>query len=130
MNLVQQAEIDLVDTLEGDWSAPVILIAPDGTTYDKSANDNTLPLVGQVVYDSIIEDPNTGCQVVVHKPIVTLRKSSLSRVPLPTERWVVKIPDSPLAAASIKSYTISRPTEDGSTIGFVQLHLQILEQSS
>jgi hypothetical protein len=129
VNLVQLAEEDLLDTLEGDWSTPIILIDPDGVTYDKSANDPTLDLVGQVIRDTIVEDPNIGSQLVVHNPMITVRISSLTRVPSQLEKWVVKIPNSPLEGAPLKSYKISRPSMDGSTLGIMKLYLQELEQS-
>ena len=128
-NLREQVEADLSFTLEGDWGLPVILQAPDGTTYDKSANDPTADLMGQILYDTIEENPETGQQILVHKPVVTLRLSSLTRVPVAGEIWSVTIPSAPSLTAVTETYLLDHPSEDGRSIGFIRLYLMKAEQS-
>jgi len=123
VNLREQVESDLAITLEGDFKLPVILISPDGETQDKSANDPTADLVGQVLYDTLIQNPDTGAEMVVHKPVVTLRRSSLSRIPQSGEKWVVKIPTTPSYSAAKETFFLERPLEDGGAIGFIRLYL-------
>lgn len=112
------AEGDLVDTLEGEFGLPVVLIAPDGTSCN---------LRGQIVYDTKTYNPDTGVQMVVPLPVVVLRKSSLPSIPAPGERWIVRIPSTPSATGSLVSYVVERPVEDGRSIGFLNLYLAALE---
>ena len=128
MNLRVLAESDLKTTLEGDWGLPVILISPDGVQQDKSANDPTADLTGQVLYDTLVQNPDTGSEMVAHKPVVTLRISSLNRVPQQGESWIVKIPTIPNPAATKEDFFLERPTEDGSSIGFIRLYLMRAKQ--
>lgn len=122
INLREQAESDLAITLEGDFALPVRLTDPDGTITN---------VVGQVLFDYIEENPETGGPMVVHNPVVVLRKSSLSRVPVSGEKWHVKIPTSPSTTATLEDYIIDsdRPIEGGTSIGFIKLFLRKLEQS-
>lgn len=129
-NLRQRAEQDLALTLEREFKVPVILIDPDGVTHDTSLNDG-LPIGGQVLSDSVKFDPDTGDQIISSNPIVTLRRTSLPRVPLPGETWVVKIPVSPVAGAEIVDFVSdsTRSAEGGRTIGFIRLYLRKAVQS-
>jgi hypothetical protein len=125
-NLRALAEADLAETLEDSdagFGLPVELIDPDGVVYSD--------LVGQVLYDST-QTTESGVPVVVHKPVVTLRRSSLTRVPLPAERgrWVCKIPLTPDPDAETVTYIVDEPLESGGSIGFVRLYLTRAEQSS
>ena len=129
-NIRALAESDLSTSLEGDYGLPVNLIDPDGVIYDKSANDPNADLVGQVLYDTLVDDPTTGAEIIVHKPVVTLRRSSLERVPAPGEKWAVKIPLTPNPAANKKTFFLERPSESGGAIGFIRLYLMEAEQES
>ena len=112
-------------TLEGEYKLPVVLIDPDGVTHDTSLNDS-LPLGGQVMFDSAVLNPDTGDVLVTANPVVTLRRSSLSRVPEAGETWVVKIPLSPVDGAAMNDFVIdpSRSIEGGRSIGFIRLYLR------
>lgn len=126
-------ESDLLETLEGDFGLPVEILDPaTGIWQTKSANDNTKDLEGQILYDSIIQDPNTGLDIVVHKPVVTLRRSSLTTVPdaTPDDNWAVRIPLKPSASAPKVTFRIGRVTEGGDSIGFVRLYLERIEQEA
>lgn len=122
MSLREQVESDLSFTLEsiGDWGLPVELIDPDGLVYQ---------LNGQILYDTIVTDPETGGEIIVHKPVVTLRRSSLTRVPLSGEKWAVKIPIEPSLTANKVTFLLERPTEEGGSIGFIRLYLMKAKQS-
>jgi len=127
-NLRERCEADLKVTLEGDWKLPVILIDPaTGTTYDKSANDPEEDLGGQVLYDSRIENPETGGEMLVHKPVISIRRSSLAV--LPARGWVCKIPLTPDYDAPKVTFLVERPAEEGRAIGFIRLYLMRAEQS-
>lgn len=129
MGLRAEIEADLVDTLEGDFGLPVELISPDGVRYTTSANDPTQTLVGQILYDSVSQDAD-GNTMIDARPVVTLRRSSLARIPLDGERWSVRIPVDPTAGATIGTFLLERAPEGGRSIGFIRLYLRAAEQSS
>ncbi len=135
MNLREQCEQDLSITLEGDFGLPVELVSPDGIEYKFSANSpdplNPLSIMGQVLYDTVRADPDTGEPITVNEPIVSLRRSSLDRVPVSGERWVVKIPTTPSLTAELEPFILSptRPPAGGASIGFIKLYLQRISQS-
>lgn len=129
MNLRETVESDLLESLEGDYWLPVVLIDPEGVIYNTSANDPTKDLGGQVLYDSLESDMESGMDLIVHKPVVTLRLSSLERVPLSGERWGVKIPITPSTTADLKTFLMERPTEPQNSIGFIRLYLMEMDQS-
>ena len=137
MSLREQVEKDLSFSLEGtnDWGLPVELISPDGVKYSTSENspdpENPLPLTGQVLYDQAKADPDTGEPITVNNPIVSLRRSSLARVPADGERWVIRIPTSPSITAELEDFVLSpvRPHGGGQSIGFIKLYLQRIEQT-
>jgi len=124
MNLREQAELDLATTLEDPalFGQRVELISPAG---------EVIVANGQILYDSVASD-EAGIQTIVHKPVVTLRRSSLSRIPLNTDRprWGCKIPISPVLNAPIVTFIVETPHEGGGSIGFVRLYLTRAEQSS
>lgn len=130
VNLRKRVEADLKTSLEKDWGLPVVLISPDGEIIDTSENSGEA-LTGQVLYDTVTTNPETAEPVIVNNPIVTLRRSSLSRVPVSGERWVVKIPVDPDPDANLTEFVISkvRPPEGGRSIGFIKLFLQKAKQT-
>ena len=128
MNLRETIEQDLGETLEAEYGLPVILTSSNGVRQSKSANDPTADLVGQILYDTTMYDE--GVEIIVHKPVVTLRVSSLVRVPVPGERWLVEIPTTPNYTATKESFLLERPSEDGGSIGFIRLYLMRAEQAA
>jgi len=121
-------EQDLAATLESDFAAPVVLIAPDGVVISTSLHGG--PLLGKVMYDYREERPG-GEIVVVKSPLVILRLSSLSRVPKADEPWFVMIPTSP-ADPTLKRFLIdgrTRAPERVDSIGFVRLFPQAVGQA-
>lgn len=123
MNLRELAEKDLGRSLEGEWSLPVNLIDPDGARYDG--------LRGQVLFDIVRVNPETGEEVTVQTPVITLRRSTMARIPAPGENWIVEIPATPSEAAAKVQHVLSptRPPEGGASIGFIRLYLQAVEQA-
>ena len=115
--------------LEGVFKMPVVLTDPDGEILDTSENDGEA-LGGQVLYDTVRQNPETGDPLVSENPIVTLRRSSLKRVPISGETWGVKIPGSPKEGAALVDYVIdpTRSLEGGKTFGFIRLYLRKAEQ--
>lgn len=128
MGLRAEIEEDLEDFLEGDdYGQAVVLISPGGVRYSKSANDPTADLMGQVLYDSISQTED-GVEVIDHNPVVTLRRSSLAKIPAPNEKWGVNIPTGPRADATRETFIMERASEDGGSIGFIRLYLRKAEQ--
>ena len=116
MNIREQIETDLEITLEGDFGLPIELIDPNGVVYDD--------LLGQVLYDSVDEN-----EVFSGHPVVTLRISSLTRVPVDGENWAVKIPESPSLLGTLITYVLDKPVQHGRSIGFMKLYLTQTVQS-
>jgi hypothetical protein len=86
-------------------------------------------LVGQVLYDTLIDDVETGGQIVVHKPVVTLRRTSLTRVPVSGESWFVEIPIEPKYSATKEPLIMEKAAQEGASIGFIRLYLTRAVQS-
>lgn len=116
MNIREQIETDLETTLEGDFGLPVELIDPDGVVYDD--------LVGQVLYDSLDEN-----EILSGKPVVTLRISSLTRVPIDGENWAIRIPQNPSTTDTLVTYILDKASHHGRSIGFIKLYLTQAIQS-
>ncbi|KPK95630.1 hypothetical protein AMJ80_04455 [bacterium SM23_31] len=130
-NLRAAIESDLHESLEGEWKMPVELINPDGENQIYSKNDPSELLGGQVLYFSRREDPETGETIVVDQPVVTLRISSLIRVPQAGENWYIKMPVSPVEGALKERFvfTPTRSPEHGTDIGFIRIYPQRTEET-
>lgn len=131
-DLRAKIENDLVTTLEGRFGLPVELTGPDGSTQTQKAGDPESLLQGQVIYDTLEENPETGELVVLEGPVVTLRRTSLDAVPEPGEFWHVRIPSEPRADAPMEDYVLStdHPPRGCRSIGFIRLYLTKPKQSS
>ncbi len=129
-NLRAAIESDLAESLEGEWKVPVELTSPDGETQIYMKTSAITLLGGQVLYFSKRENPITGEVEVVNQPVVTLRISSLIRVPKNGEKWFIKMPTSPRRDAELESFvfTATRPVEHGTDIGFIRIYPQRIEQ--
>ncbi len=136
-NLRERAEQDLGVTLEdsNQWGLPVELTGPDGIEIKTSANspdpENPLLLYGQVLYNTVRVNPETGEQMVTPLPVIVLRRSSLSRVPQDGEKWHVKFPKDPSLTAELQDYALTPnlSTEGGRSIGFIRLYPTKVVQS-
>ena len=125
-----QVERDLGTTLEGDFGMPVEITSPDGETQIYNVNNPSELLMAQVLYFSRRENPETGETIVVNQPVVTLRISSLIRVPVPGERWFVRMAISPVPGSPVQNFVFSadRSPESGTDIGFIRLYPQRIER--
>jgi hypothetical protein len=120
-----------IESVEKNKITIAELIVDESSGAEFRVINNSTLLQGQVLYDTIIDNPETGSEVIVHDPVVTLRRTSLLRVPIPTEknRWLVSIPEKPSMTASLRAYVMGRPSEDGGSIGFIRLYLMKPVQS-
>lgn len=122
-NLRETAEKELHDCLESELGTPVELISPDGKVQIYSANNPTELLSGQVKQFSRDVNPDTGETIIVDNPAVTLRISSLDRIPAPGESWFIRMPVSPVAGSPKKSFTfkVDRAPEKGTDLGIFKI---------
>lgn len=142
-NLRQLAERDLGQTLEGEFKVPVELIGPNGQIYNTSqtslvcgaagvvcggvdivAGVSAGSLGGQVLYDTVRVNPDTGEDMVVNNPIVTLRRSSLQKPFKNGEKWIIRIPldINNFSALSDFAFTATRAHESGRSLGIVRIY--------
>lgn len=130
-DLREIVENDLSITLEGRFGLPVELTSPDGVTQTNSANDEESLLMAQVLFDTTYEDPETGGVTILEDPVVTLRRTSLDRIPVDGEFWHVLAPTEPREDAPRESYVLSDlPIQGGASLGIVRLYLTKPKQSS
>lgn len=129
-NLRERMERDLgtmLEDYENGFGLPVVLVAPDGTEQEFSANDpdtpRTIPLTGRITWARYEQNQETGMPMRIDNPIVTLRKSSLDRVPVAGERWMVKIPEKPEVDADKKTYFMEHAPRLGDSFQWIQIPL-------
>ena len=122
VNIRELAESDLSATLEGEFGLPVILTDPAGVQQT---------VEGQILYDTVTLDPETGNPVIDDNPIVTLRRASLNPIPQDGEKWFIEIPVTPSRSAATESFvfTPDKSINTGGSIGYIKLYLQKIEQT-
>lgn len=133
MGIREDIASDLHETVESDFGLPVELISPAGVRQTMSAYDPESLLMGQILYDTIKQDSITGGDIITHKPVVTLVRSSLDTIPSmdPTDgNWAARIPLTPDASAPKVTLRASRVPAGGNSIGFIVLHLEKIVQEA
>lgn len=130
LNLRRKIEQDLSRTIEREYGLPVSLVSPAGEEINTSVHTGE-QLYGQILYESVRVNPDTGEEIVLNNPAITLRRSSLSRVPEPNETWLVRIPTAPTEGAPIEDFVFdsTRAPEGGQSIGYITLYLRRATQS-
>lgn len=127
MNLRQTLNNDLEKSMEdiAEWGLPVELESPDGMKYTLK-KDTQNKLTGQVLYNRTEFNPATGEEISIDEPMVTLRMSSLERIPAPGENWLVRIPETPDPDAALVSYALTptRAIKFNRSIGIMIIYLQ------
>ena len=127
MNLRKKVNEDLEKSLEdlAEWGLPVELVDPDGVTYNLKKG-TTNKLSGQVLYSRVEFNPETGEEITINDPMVTLRLNSLDRIPAQGESWLVKIPIEPDPDAELITFSLT-PTKAmkfNRSLGYVILYIQ------
>lgn len=116
----------MLENYENGFALPVILVSPDGVEQGFSANDpdvpRTIPLTGRITFSRFDIDEN-GAPSRVDNPIVTLRRSSLDRIPLAGENWAVKIPTTPDFDAVKETFFLESAPRAGDSYQWIQLPL-------
>jgi len=134
-NLRERMERDLgvmiEDSVNG-FGLPVSLVSPDGERQIYDAHDTGVPqtqlLMGRVVYARFEVTPQTGMPYRVNDPMVTLRKSSLDRVPAAGEVWAVTIPKEPSLTSDTETYIMELAPQSGDSYPWILLVLMKAEQ--
>lgn len=129
-NLRVRAAEDARQLNTRDWGLLIELIGPDGIKYDIDKESGEPLKAIQLLYDRTRIIPETGEDMIVPEPIVVLSRLSLERVPIPGEKWTVRIQESPTSLVMI-DYIISptRSPEGGKSLEMIRLYLQKIEQS-
>jgi hypothetical protein len=134
--LVESNNLWILEDYTSGFGMPVELINPDGETQIYSANDPdpanpSVLLAGQVVLHSTVADAE-GVPMVSDIPSVTLRRSSLDRIPLRAEKhlWYVKAPEGTDPLGPKTTYLMDEPAEGGEDIGIITLYLIKAKQSA
>lgn len=132
INLRAEIEKDLKESIESEWKMTVELTGPDGIKQLYSKNNPLELLGGQVLYFTRSINPDTGEAIIVNSPCVTLRVSSLNRVPKSGEKWYIKFATSPESGATKESFvfTPTKALEGGTDIGFIKIYPQRVTQDT
>ena len=128
-NLRREIERDMIDTIEGEFIMPCELTSPDGITQKYMKNNPAKLLGGQVLYFTRETNPETGEPIIVNVPVVSLRLTSLNRIPRAGEKWHVRMPVSPVEGAPYIDFvfTADKNPEAGTDMGFTRFYLQRLD---
>jgi len=117
------SEMDLSDTIEGEFGLPVTLTSPGGVEINQTVDET--PLKGYVRRSYKDTREKSGDTVIVNAPAVKLRITSLSQIPATGEKWIIGIPESPIEGAAIEYYELDpkKPVEVNRSKGTVKLFL-------
>jgi hypothetical protein len=131
MNVRTQAIQDLKKNNIDDFGLPIVLIDPDGVTYETDNETGQVLKSPQILYDQTKINPETGEEFIVKEPVITICKKSLSRVPVQGEKWGIRFPLDPLDPDTLTTFVITgdHAIEDGESLGFIQVFPQKAEQS-
>jgi len=114
-----------------EWGLPVELISPIDGSKQTLKKNSTDKLTGQVFYNRVEFNPNTGEEISIDDPGVVLRLNSLDIIPNDGENWSVKIPITPDEEDTLVTFILS-PTKAmkfNRSLGIVTMYLQKATQS-
>lgn len=130
MNLRELAVTDVKNLNTADWALKIELTDPDGNRYTTDNETGEVLKAIQILYDYRKIDPDTGEEITINEPVVTVARGALSRVPAPGERWFIKLPIDPSDTATLEDFVLSptRAPEGGRSLGFIRLYPQRVKQ--
>ena len=133
-NLRELAVSDLRELNLKDWSGRVNLISPDGTRYETDAVSGEALRAIQILYDYRKMSPETGEDITVNEPVVSIALASLTRVPVAGEKWFIQIPEDPADQSDNPTFmelvlSPVRAPEGGKSLGFIRLYPTKAKQS-
>lgn len=108
---------------KGPWGLPIECTPPDGVTFNTE---------GQLLFDNVEVDPDTGEVMTVTKPIAVLHRSSLDQIPQDGEKWFFKMPMKPNRTAVKVDFVFNETTAllpGGRSLGIIRVPLTFVEQS-
>ena len=130
VNLRELADTTMIISVEGVFGLPAELTDPDGVEY--TTNNRGTTLKGQLLFDSVEVDPDTGEVMAVEKPIAVFRRLSLTRVPKDGEKWFIRMPLEPKESATKVSLVFDGSQAlltGGKSLGIIRMPLTFTEQS-
>lgn len=105
-------------------------VGPDGIWKNIDAESGEPLKTMQIIYNSVDEDVQTGAEVIVRTPNVTISNRCLNPFPSPGEHWVFEVPENPMPGASMKQYAMSRDREyREDVLGVTTIYLIEMAQS-
>jgi hypothetical protein len=120
------SEKDLGDTIEGEHGILVSLANPGGVKINQTVDGKPLKGFVRRSYKDT-RDIGRGDKdvVTVNAPVVKLRITSLSEIPVTGENWLVGIPENPREGADFEWYNLDpkKPVETNRGTGTVKLYL-------
>lgn len=121
VNFRELSESLLNLTVEGPFGLPIDLMAPDGSKFSA---------VGQLVFDRIEENPDSGEIIVVVNPVAVLRRSSLDVVPENGQNWHFRMPLTPDRLADKFDFVLdeSKSISGGKSLGIIRIYMKFVEQ--
>lgn len=108
---------DLGEILEGDFGQTIAFMNP--------ADGSTVTVQGQDVRGTRMQDPETGMDIFVKTPVVTVRNSRFTT--LPAKGWGCRIRASVTDATTV-AYVVDRVAESGKSFGWTKCFLSLGEQ--
>jgi hypothetical protein len=114
--VLDMMEQDLGTTIENDFASPCSMVDPNGNVITVSANGG--PLYARFT-DDYVSAGESGEAIIIKDPMIIMRISSLSRVPVGGEKW------SFCNLRTGKLYVIDGNTkvpERADSIGFIRLY--------
>lgn len=108
-----------------------VLIGPEstGTRYETDVNGDQL--VCQLLSGRTTLSPDSGEEMVVFEPVAIFHRSSLQRIPVDGETWVLiaaldpELPD----VKTTMSQDTSKSIEGGRSLGVIRLYMSQVKQS-
>lgn len=112
------------------WGVEYSAMGPDGVWQTVDAESGNPLKTIQVVYNSVEYKPETGEEVVVRDPNITISTRDLDPFPKEGENWVFRLPESMNPGASTKLYKMKKQNflrED--VLGTCRIYLGEVKQS-
>lgn len=122
-NLRVEAEADLGEILETEFGQTIKFTDPDGNYFEVQGRFDEYPQR---------ENPDTGAGfVIVAIASVSVRASSMARIPKPAENWFIQAQRIPTETAPFESFmmTPDQAPEDATRLGWQTIFLQKAEQT-
>ncbi len=131
MNLRVKAIQDMKRLNLRDWSGLVELTpAISGVVQNVDAETGEPLKAVQILNDYRSMNPETGEEIIITEPVVTMALSSLNPVPKAGEKWHIRVQLDPTSTELTDCVLSStRAPEGGASLGFIRFYPQKVRQS-